>query len=169
MTRVPDPRSAEEARGIAAEVRDPELPMVNLADLGILRRVECDAAGTVTVTVTPTYAGCPAMDAIRDDIRAALAEHGYTSVEVRTELTPAWSTDRITPEGRRKLAEHGIAPPTGAAPAGGGRRVGVELSVRCPHCGSLDTREVSRFGSTACKALYSCGSCREPFDHVKPL
>ncbi|MDA8368878.1 MAG: phenylacetate-CoA oxygenase subunit PaaJ [Nocardiopsaceae bacterium] len=157
----------EEVRGLAAAVPDPEMPMVNLEDLGILRGVARDAEGTVTVTITPTYSGCPAMDAIRANIRERLAEHGHTRVRVRTELAPAWSTDRITAEGRRKLAEHGIAPPTGAAPAPGAAL--VPLSVRCPRCGAFTTRELSRFGSTACRALYVCESCREPFDHVKPL
>jgi ring-1,2-phenylacetyl-CoA epoxidase subunit PaaD len=113
--------------------------------------------------ITPTYSGCPAMDAIRDDIRAALAGAGYHDVAVETVYGPAWSTDWISPEGRRKLAEAGIAPPGPSGP------VRLALSVRCPLCGSPDTEELSRFGSTACKALWRCRACAEPFDHMKAL
>ncbi|CAM3808557.1 phenylacetate-CoA oxygenase subunit PaaJ [Nocardiopsis rhodophaea] len=163
-------RAGGDAAGITrlvGSVPDPEMPMVDLADLGILRDVSVDGAGAVTVTITPTYSGCPAMDTIRDDIRARLAEHGHTDVTVRTVLTPPWSTDWITAEGRRKLAEHGIAPPPQRAQRP--NATFVPLSVRCPHCGATDTREVSRFGATACKALYVCAACKEPFDRVKPL
>ncbi|WP_420161899.1 1,2-phenylacetyl-CoA epoxidase subunit PaaD [Nocardiopsis sp. CNT-189] len=156
-----------EIERIAASVPDPEMPMLTLEDLGILRAVRWGADGRPVVEVTPTYSGCPAMDAIREDVRGRLAAHGHTGAEVRTVLSPPWSTDLITEEGRRKLAEHGIAPPTGRAPAAGA--VMVPLSVRCPRCGSTRTRELSRFGSTACRALRVCDACREPFDHVKPL
>ncbi|WP_046468862.1 1,2-phenylacetyl-CoA epoxidase subunit PaaD [Allosalinactinospora lopnorensis] len=169
MTRQAGPLQVEEIRELVAGVPDPEMPMVNLADLGILRDVGRDDAGAVTVTITPTYSGCPALDTIRDDIRARLAEHGETRVAVRTELSPAWSTDRISAEGRRKLAAHGIAPPPERAPRPGAGHTFVPLSVRCPNCGALETRELSPFGSTACKALYVCTACREPFDRVKPL
>jgi ring-1,2-phenylacetyl-CoA epoxidase subunit PaaD len=159
-------------REVVGRVPDPELPMLSIADLGVLREVTVDEGGHVEVTITPTYSGCPAMDAIRDDIRRALAEHGHPDATVRTVLAPAWTTDWITEAGRRALAEHGIAPPGPAARRRSGP-VLVALSertpVRCPQCGSADTREVSRFGSTACKALYSCTACGEPFDHVKPL
>ena len=158
-----------EARAAVAAVLDPELPMITIEDLGILRDVRVDhdegRGEVVHVTITPTYAGCPAMEAIAADIATAL---GGRPVEVHTVLSPAWSTDDLTEAGRRKLAEAGIAPP------GGSRRAGartsatdVVLSVRCPQCGSPDTRELSRFGSTACKALWVCGSCREPFDSFK--
>lgn len=153
-----------EARASVAAVLDPELPMVTIEDLGILRDVRVDE-DTVHVTITPTYAGCPAMDAIRADIEAALPAE---RVVVHTVLAPAWSTDDITDAGRRRLAEAGIAPPrvstrstTGVGP------VAVALSVRCPQCGSHDTRELSRFGSTACKALWVCNACAEPFDSFK--
>ncbi|WP_026126338.1 1,2-phenylacetyl-CoA epoxidase subunit PaaD [Nocardiopsis gilva] len=152
---------------LVGSVPDPEMPMVDLADLGILRDVRVDDSGAITVTITPTYSGCPAMDAIRADIRARLAEHGHTDVTVHTVFTPPWSTDWITAEGRRKLAEHGIAPPPGRAQRPGATF--VALSVRCPRCGATDTRELSRFGATACKALYVCDACKEPFDRVKPL
>lgn len=163
--------TVEEIRAVVAGVPDPEMPMVTLEDLGILRDVHRSDAGAVTVVITPTYSGCPALDAIQTDIHARLAEHGHTGAMVRVELSPPWSTDRITDEGRRKLAEHGIAPPPAASErgAGGDGPVVVPLSVRCPRCGSPDTREVSRFGSTACKALFVCAACQEPFDRVKPL
>ena len=146
---------------------DPELPVLTIADLGVLRDVTVDEDGTVVVTITPTYSGCPAMDAIRHDVAAAVRDAGADRVEVRTALSPAWSTDWITDAGRQALQDHGVAPPVRRTPAKG--PVPVVLSVRCPLCGSPRTREQSRFGSTACKALWVCDDCREPFDHVKPL
>jgi ring-1,2-phenylacetyl-CoA epoxidase subunit PaaD len=159
------------AREAAARVVDPELRAVTIEELGILRDVTVDGpTGHVTVTITPTYSGCPAMDAIRTDIRRALATEGYTDVEVVTVLGPAWSTDWITPEGRAKLAAAGIAPPGRAGRhAGPNGRIALTLTVRCPHCGSPETEELSRFGSTACKALWRCRACAEPFDHVKAI
>jgi ring-1,2-phenylacetyl-CoA epoxidase subunit PaaD len=149
-------------REAVAAVLDPELPMVTIEDLGILRDVRVDS-DVVHVTITPTYAGCPAMDAIRADIEAALPDR---AVLVHTVLAPAWSTDDITEAGHRKLAEVGIAPPGVAAGPG---RVTLTLTVRCPQCGSPDTHELSRFGSTACKALWVCEACAEPFDRFKEL
>jgi ring-1,2-phenylacetyl-CoA epoxidase subunit PaaD len=149
------------ARETAGSVLDPELPALTIADLGILRDVT-EADGAVTVTITPTYSGCPAMAQIAADLRRRLTEAGYERVDIRTALSPAWTTDWITPDGRRKLAEAGIAPP--------GERGGpvlVPLAVPCPRCGSPDTREISRFSGTACKALYQCRACKEPFEHVK--
>jgi ring-1,2-phenylacetyl-CoA epoxidase subunit PaaD len=155
------------AREIAASVLDPELPMVTIEDLGILRDVTEDDQGRVHVTITPTYSGCPAMETIRADIVDSLTLAGYQHVDVEFVLSPAWSTDDLSDEGRGKLAEAGIAPPGPVhAPDGS---VPLTLSVRCPQCGSLDTRESSRFGSTACKSLWVCGACREPFDHFKAL
>jgi ring-1,2-phenylacetyl-CoA epoxidase subunit PaaD len=157
-----------------AAVLDPELPMITIEDLGILRDVRVED-GVVQVTITPTYAGCPAMDAIRADIEAALPGE---RVVVRTVLAPAWSTDDITPTGRSKLAEHGIVPPGIRAPEVSRlaalapqppERVSLTLTVRCLQCGSPDTRELSRFGSTACKALWVCNACAEPFDRFKEL
>ena len=153
-----------DARAVVASVPDPEIPVVSIADLGILREVRVDDAGGVEVDITPTYSGCPAMEAIEADVVAALHAAGYPRVTVRLVLSPAWTTDWITPEGARALHEHGIAPPA--------RRDGpveVTIGVRCPRCGSPDTRLVSRFGSTACKALRVCRACLEPFDEFKPL
>ncbi|MBW9121536.1 phenylacetate-CoA oxygenase subunit PaaJ [Microbacterium trichothecenolyticum] len=156
--------TARRAWEVAASVLDPEVPVLTIEDLGVLRDVAVDD-GRVTVTLTPTYSGCPAMDAIRDDVVLALTAAGYEDVEVRLVLTPAWTTDWMTEAGKRKLVEYGIAPPSGRAAVGGPIR--LQLSVRCPRCGSLDTRELARFGSTSCKALYECRACLEPFDHFK--
>lgn len=163
----PRPENAQDAAAWdhAATVSDPEIPVLTIEDLGILREVR--VAGTaVEVAITPTYSGCPAMDVIREDVTAVLTEAGYTSVSVRQVLAPAWTTDWISQNGRDKLREYGIAPPTGARQAG---PVPLSLSVQCPQCRSLRTREVSRFGSTACKALFACLDCLEPFDYFKEL
>lgn len=150
---------------IAAAVTDPEVPVLTIEDLGVLRAVEV-AGGAVRVDITPTYSGCPAMTTIRDDIVLALTASGYERVEVRLVLSPAWTTDWMSDAGRQKLRAYGIAPPTGRSSVGTGP-LRLTLSVRCPQCGSLDTREVSRFGSTSCKALFECRTCLEPFDHFK--
>lgn len=160
-----------ELHRLAGSVPDPEMPMLSLDELGVLRGVEVHAPGRVTVRLTPTYTGCPAIEAMSADIERVLHDHGIPEVSVVTVLSPAWSTDDISAEGRRKLAESGIAPPRphdAAAPAGGGP-VPLTLAVRCPHCGSTDTELLSRFSSTACKALRRCVACREPFDHFKEL
>ncbi|NDL60667.1 1,2-phenylacetyl-CoA epoxidase subunit PaaD [Phytoactinopolyspora mesophila] len=160
------------ARRVAEVVTDPELPMLTLADLGVLRDV-CLEGERVVVTITPTYTGCPAMDTMRDDLVYVLRKAGYHDVEVRTVLHPPWSTDWISDEGKRKLAEHGIAPP-GAAPRELAGPVPLTLGptvrrVRCPRCDSADTEELSRFSATACKALRRCRACQEPFEHVKEI
>ena len=152
---------------VAAAVPDPEIPVLTIADLGILRDVR-ETDGRVTVTLTPTYSGCPAMDAIRDDVVAALAANGYGDVRVKLVLAPAWTTDWMTAEGKAKLNEYGIAPPTGLAGVRTGP-ISLGLSVKCPRCNSLNTRELTRFGSTSCKALYQCNECKEPFDYFKVL
>ncbi|MDG9715619.1 1,2-phenylacetyl-CoA epoxidase subunit PaaD [Streptomyces sp. DH24] len=164
---------ARRARHIAEGVPDPELPMLTLADLGVLRDVRVEADGTVVADLTPTYSGCPAMSEMRADVAARLRAAGYEQVRVRTVLDPPWTTDWITPQGRRKLAEHGIAPP-GPAPRPAPGPVPLVLSatrrtVPCPRCGSADTEETSRFGATSCKALWRCLACREPFEYVKEI
>ncbi|QOV40074.1 phenylacetate-CoA oxygenase subunit PaaJ [Streptomyces ferrugineus] len=162
---------ARRARHLAEQVPDPELPMLTLADLGVLRDVELTEDGTVVASLTPTYSGCPAMAEMRADVAARLRDAGYPRVEIRTVLDPPWTSDWITPAGRTKLAEHGIAPP-GPAPRGG--PVALVLSptrhaVTCPRCGSADTEETSRFAATSCKALWRCRACREPFEYVKEI
>jgi ring-1,2-phenylacetyl-CoA epoxidase subunit PaaD len=157
-------------RAALQAVVDPEIPVLTIEDLGVLRDVTVGDDGRMEVTITPTYSGCPAMDTIRADVEGVLAEHGFAGARVRTVLAPAWTTDWMTEAGKRKLAEAGIAPPrrtTSPAPLGADP-VPVEL-VRCPRCGSADTRLVSRFGSTACKALRACNRCLEPFDHFKTI
>ncbi len=161
-----------DARAVAGEVVDPELPMLTLADLGVLREVRQDADG-VTVTITPTYSGCPAIEAMRSDLRTRLTEAGHPRVTVRTVLSPPWSTDWISDRGRRLLAEHGIAPPEriGSRPFG---PVPLTLTtpasrVGCPRCGAPGTEELSRFGPTPCTELRRCPSCLEPFEHLKEL
>ena len=164
------------ARAVAAAVPDPELPMLTVADLGILRGVAADGERLV-VTITPTYSGCPALREIAHDLRHRLAASGFAEVDVRTALAPAWSSDWITAEGRRKLREAGIAPPH-AAPARSGPvpltltrpgGSGGREAVACPRCGSAATTRTAAFGATACKALFRCESCREPFEYVKEL
>ena len=150
---------------IAASVPDPEVPVLTIEDLGVLRAVEVDGT-SVHVDITPTSSGCPAMDTIRDDVILALTAAGFDEVEVRLVLSPAWTTDWMTEAGKTKLAAYGIAPPSGRAAVSTGP-IRLSLSVRCPRCGSLDTREVSHFGSTSCKALFECRACLEPFDHFK--
>jgi len=165
-------RDATAAAAAAAAVVDPEMPMLTLADLGVLRGVEADG-DTVTVTITPTYSGCPAIEVMRDDLRAALTGAGFARVEVRTVFSPPWSTDWISEDGRRRLHEHGIAPPSRVGPRATGpvplTLVAPSAVVHCPQCGSPATDELSRFGPTACTALRRCSACREPFEHVKEI
>lgn len=164
-TRTPQQRAWD----IAATVVDPEIPVLTIADLGILRNVDVQG-NSVTVTITPTYSGCPAMDAIRDDVYAAFKKEGYQDVHVDLVLAPAWTTDWMTEAGKQKLQEYGIAPPTGHSKAGGhSGPVRLGLAVKCPQCNSLNTKELTRFGSTSCKALYVCQDCKEPFDYFKVL
>ncbi|WP_307795281.1 1,2-phenylacetyl-CoA epoxidase subunit PaaD [Actinacidiphila acididurans] len=169
--QAPSALEAELIR-LVGEVPDPELPVISLAELGVLRGLEVLGPGRVRVELTPTWTACPALDTMAADITEVLTSHGMTEVAVDTVLAPAWSTDAITAEGRRKLAEAGVAPPrpkaSGAAGAAGGP-VALELAIRCPNCGSTDTRLLSRFSSTACKALRRCASCGEPFDHFKEV
>lgn len=162
-----------EVRAVAETVTDPELPMLTLADLGVLRDVWVTHTGTVVVSITPTYSGCPAMDAMRADLRQALRGAGYQDVEIRTVLEPAWTTDWISASGRAKLAKAGISPPH-LAPVRRPGPIQLDLGdtvrvIRCPQCGSARTEEQSRFSSTACKSLWRCRSCLEPFEHIKEI
>ena len=162
----------ERAERVVADVLDPELPQLTLADLGIVRSVTAED-DVVVVAVTPTYSGCPAMTEIRVDIERQLRAAGFPRIEVRMQLDPPWTTDWITEEGRRKLQAAGITPPAEAAPKPTGP-VPLTLgrrppTVRCPRCTSTDTQELSRFGATACRALYRCRACTETFDYVKAI
>jgi ring-1,2-phenylacetyl-CoA epoxidase subunit PaaD len=159
-------------RRVAGAVGDPEIPVLTLQDLGILRDIqwgEGDLAEIVVVTLTPTYTGCPATEVIAADVEAAVRAAGAERVQIRTVLAPAWTTDWISDAGRDKLREYGIAPPGRCRPATGPRPVALHLSVRCPRCGSGRTREVSRFGSTPCKSHWTCLDCLEPFDTFKAI
>jgi ring-1,2-phenylacetyl-CoA epoxidase subunit PaaD len=161
------------AAGIVARVTDPELPMVTLAELGIVREVRETDDGAVVVAITPTYSGCPAMAAIREDIVAALRSGGFGRVDVRTVLSPAWTTDWISESGKAKLAAAGIAPP-GAAPKRAAGPVPLMLGARassvvCPQCGHAETEQIAAFSATACRELRRCPACREPFEHVKEI
>ena len=159
------------------EVSDPEIPVISLWDLGILVGVDKqgakqsdDSTETVVVTITPTYSGCSAMDVMKDDIVAALTDKGFQHVKVKTQLFPAWSSNWLSPEGREKMTEYGIAPPNPEYCAQKEKATGnISLSIACPHCKSANTRKVSEFGSTACKALYQCNDCLEPFDYFKSI
>jgi ring-1,2-phenylacetyl-CoA epoxidase subunit PaaD len=163
----------DEVRRLAGQVRDPELPVLTLADLGVLRAVAQRPDGRIVVNITPTYTGCPALEFIRADLRAQLANAGYHDVEVRTVLSPPWSTDWISERGRQALAEHGIAPPQHVGPPATGpvplRLEPPTRAVRCPRCGSPRTTQLSFFGATACTALRRCEVCAEPFEHVKEI
>nr|WP_033273217.1 1,2-phenylacetyl-CoA epoxidase subunit PaaD [Actinospica acidiphila] len=182
VTATPLTPLEEQLLELAGSVPDPELPVLTLRELGVVRAVRAHGTDSVEVDLTPTYTGCPAVEVMSLDIERVLREHGVREVRVRTVLAPAWSTDDITDEGRRKLREFGIAPPRTGAASGpvrvelgptrtgeGGAADGTREPVRCPHCGSAETELLSRFSSTACKALRRCLACREPFDHFKEL
>ncbi|MEO6411623.1 MAG: 1,2-phenylacetyl-CoA epoxidase subunit PaaD [Pedococcus sp.] len=165
-------RIRERALAAAQSVTDPEMPMLTLDDLGILRSVEVSGSGAVTVAITPTYTGCPAMATMRDDLVRVLGEAGFPDATIRVSLSPAWSSDWITERGRQALTDHGLSAP-GRVPARSGP-VALSLmptrrELHCPRCGSGAVELTSEFGPTACKALYRCTSCLEPFEHVKEI
>ncbi|TXB62249.1 1,2-phenylacetyl-CoA epoxidase subunit PaaD [Phaeodactylibacter luteus] len=147
-------------------VSDPEIPVLTVTDLGIVRDVKLHDDGLTEIVITPTYSGCPAMNTIEVNIRAVLEEHGVAPVKVTTVLQPAWTTDWMTERGRQKLLAYGIAPPVNGT-ADKGALFAEQPEVACPQCGSVHTELVSQFGSTACKAMYRCLDCREPFDYFK--
>jgi ring-1,2-phenylacetyl-CoA epoxidase subunit PaaD len=167
-TALAESRSREDvlarARAAVEQVCDPEIPVLTIADLGVLRSIVPAADGAIEVTITPTYSGCPAMDLIGFDVRAALMKAGIDNARVRQVLSPAWTTDWMSEAGKAKLRAYGVAPPGARASR---RALFGEESVACPHCGSHDTEKLSEFGSTACKALWRCRACREPFDYFK--
>ncbi len=167
-------REAQQRRAyaVARTVTDPEMPMLTLEDLGVLRSVEVTGEGSVVAAITPTYSGCPAMATMRDDLVHRLTDAGFTDVRVRVELSPAWSSDWITERGRRALADAGISAPGPARRTAG--PIALDLlptrrAVSCPRCGSSEVELTSEFGPTSCKALYRCTGCLEPFEHVKEI
>ena len=158
----------DEAWGICATVMDPEIPVLSVTDLGIVRNIEVfDNKQSITITITPTYSGCPAMDAIAMNLRMAFLSHGYKEVNIHSVLSPAWTTDWISLEGRDKLKAYGIAAPNPIQPVCDNEYFSMQQAVQCPRCNSYHTKLISQFGSTACKALYKCESCDEPFDYFK--
>ena len=148
-------------------ITDPEVPVLSIIDLGIIRAVEIDASNKIKITVTPTYTGCPAVDVINMNIRMVLLENGFNNIEIKNVLSPAWTTDWMTEQGKQKLKAYGIAPPNTKQIVCTVDAFQEEEAVQCPHCNSYNTQLVSRFGSTACKALYKCNECMEPFDYFK--
>ncbi|MGN6212799.1 1,2-phenylacetyl-CoA epoxidase subunit PaaD [Parafilimonas sp.] len=158
---------------ILETVTDPEVPVLSIIDLGIIRKIEIfDAVqkppqGGLTICITPTYTGCPAMDVIKTNIRLVLLEHGFNNVEIKTILSPAWTTDWMTQAGKQKLKAYGIAPPNIKQQVCTLEAFQKDEAVQCPHCNSYHTHLISRFGSTPCKALYKCDDCLEPFDYFK--
>jgi len=159
--------TVEQAWEVLSRVADPEIPVISVTDLGIVREVRAEG-DAVAVVVTPTYSGCPATEVIERSIAAALREAGAPQVRVETRLAPAWTTDWIAPEAQEKLRRCGIAPP-GPRPTAEAQPITFAPRVACPLCGSGNTERLSAFGATACKALYRCRDCREPFEHFKPL
>ena len=171
MVTVSTRSTTESAWEVARTVTDPEMPMLTLEDLGVLRSVE-EHDGAVEVAITPTYSGCPAMATMRDDLVHRLQDAGYADVRVRVALSPAWSSDWISDAGRRKLAGHGISPPGPASHHEGPIALTLlptRRDLACPRCLSTEVELTSEFGATACKALYRCGACLEPFEHVKEI
>ena len=155
---------------ILEDVCDPEVPVLSVIDLGIIRNVKLIRANDeecIEVVVTPTYSGCPAMDVIRMNIRMVLLEHGYKNVQITTVLSPAWTTDWMTEAGKNKLKAYGIAPPNPKQQVCNTQLFAEDEAVPCPHCNSYNTRRISEFGSTACKSLFQCNDCQEPFDYFK--
>lgn len=148
------------------EIKDPEVPVLSIIDLGIVREIKMDE-GQLEVVITPTYTGCPAMDMIAATIKIQMATLGFKKIKVSQVLSPAWTTDWMSEEGKRKLKEYGIAPPNPKQQACNQELFAAAEAVQCPHCNSHHTHRISQFGSTACKALYQCDDCREPFDYFK--
>jgi ring-1,2-phenylacetyl-CoA epoxidase subunit PaaD len=154
------------AWAIASEVVDPEIPVLTIADLGMLRDISLGDQGEIEIAITPTYSGCPAMNMIALEVELALTRAGLPGARVRTVLSPAWTTDWMTENGRRKLRDYGIAPPPHKSASLRGALFG-QATIACPLCNSENTERLSEFGSTSCKSLWRCCACREPFDHFK--
>ena len=161
------PPSVERIWDLMKEINDPEIPVISIVDLGIVRNIQVPTPGQVIVDITPTYSGCPAMDVITMNIRMKLLEHGFREIKIQNILSPAWTTEWMTEEGRKKLKAFGIAPPNPSQSVCTPGLFQEDEAVQCPNCNSYHTKMVSRFGSTACKALYKCNDCSEPFDYFK--
>jgi ring-1,2-phenylacetyl-CoA epoxidase subunit PaaD len=166
MTNAGADTTIRQIWALLGEVNDPEVPVLSVVDLGIIRDVRI-AAGRPEIVITPTYSGCPAMDMIRVNIRMCLLEHGFPDVHIETILSPAWTTDWMSEAGKEKLKAYGIAPPMPAQQVCRVEWFSREEAIQCPHCLSYHTTRISEFGSTACKALYRCQDCKEPFDYFK--
>ena len=158
--------SRAEIRQLLSAICDPEIPVLTIADLGILRDVQI-VNETIEITITPTYTGCPAMDMITMNIKLALIEHGYKNISIKSILSPAWTTDWMTEAGKEKLKAYGIAPPNTTQSVCEPKLFAEAEAIQCPRCNSWHTKLISQFGSTACKALYQCKDCQEPFDYFK--
>jgi ring-1,2-phenylacetyl-CoA epoxidase subunit PaaD len=172
-----DPREAapgsaavgsESALALLHDVKDPEVPVIDIVELGIVRGVDVDG-DRVTVRITPTYSGCPAMRVIEDEVESTLSRHGFREVVVKTVFNPPWTTDWITPEAKEKLRAYGIAPPGPAAEVELVQIGGTVRAVPCPFCGSANTRLESEFGATSCKAIHVCNNCHQPFEQFKAI
>lgn len=157
--------SRAEVFALLSEIPDPEIPVISIVDLGIVRDIEI-VENQLTITITPTYTGCPAMKVIEEDIFSVLKKNGFENVQIKNILSPAWTTDWLTQEAKKKLLDYGIAPPEKTT-SDKNILLGKSKKIACPRCRSLNTEMKSQFGSTACKALYVCKDCREPFDYFK--
>ena len=159
--------NSEKILTLLSQVKDPEIPVLSITDLGIIRSVSTDEQKRTVITITPTYSGCPAMDTISMNIRMLLLEHGHKDVIIQQSLSPAWTTDWMTEEGKQKLKAYGIAPPNPTHSVCSTELFQEDEAIQCPQCNSWHTRMISQFGSTACKSLYRCEDCKEPFDYFK--
>jgi ring-1,2-phenylacetyl-CoA epoxidase subunit PaaD len=159
-------KTAEDIFTLLSEIPDPEIPVISIIELGVIRNIEIINDSTISLKITPTYSGCPAMKQIEDDVRKKLSENGFTTIDIKTIFSPPWTTDWITPEAKEKLRKYGIAPPENST-EDKSWLTGKEKNIACPRCKSLNTKLISQFGSTACKALYQCQDCLEPFDYFK--
>ncbi len=159
-------KTAEDIFTLLSEIPDPEIPVISIIELGVIRNIEIINDSTISLKITPTYSGCPAMKQIEDDVRKKLSENGFTTIDIKTIFSPPWTTDWITPEAKEKLRKYGIAPPENST-EDKSWLTGKVKNIACPRCKSLNTKLISQFGSTACKALYQCQDCQEPFDYFK--
>lgn len=159
-------RTKEDILSLLSEIPDPEIPVISIIELGVIRGINIIDETSIQLKITPTYSGCPAMKQIEDDVRKKLAENGFTNITINTIFSPPWTTDWITPEAKEKLRKYGIAPPEHST-EDKSSLTGKSKTIKCPRCKSQNTKLISQFGSTACKALYQCQDCLEPFDYFK--